>query len=255
MNIDATQSEMQLDTPRRAAPDRMAYWRMYGDDWTNGTRNLTLEQRGFYFEILNAMAALGGAIPACERWLGKRVGCDVRVARRLRDSLVNIGKLRIDGGRLVNRRMAHEIDAASKARAAKARRCGTLAPDFAGTSADIFPENEGKSTQPPTPTRARVQDNKPTTVAIVSARDGSSELGDGKHGEPDRAVAKRPAAPPPRFISEDALDRVRGVAPGWDRQFLLRQYLDWRSGKEAPRDPDAAFLGWVKRFTKGRPAA
>jgi hypothetical protein len=54
-----------------------------------------------------------------------------------------------------------------------------------------------------------------------------------------------------RFVSEAALDAVRTVARGWDRQALLRRFLAWPGSKEA-RDMDAAFLGWVKSFTKGR---
>ena len=54
-----------------------------------------------------------------------------------------------------------------------------------------------------------------------------------------------------RFVSETALDQVRAVAPGWDRQALLRKFLDWSGSKEA-RDMDAAFLAWVRSFTKGK---
>jgi hypothetical protein len=67
---------------------------------------------------------------------------------------------------------------------------------------------------------------------------------------------KAPAVPRPaqvaRFITEDALDRVRQVAPGWDRQWLLARYREWTAGKPEPENPDAAFIGWVKRFTKGK---
>lgn len=55
------------------------------------------------------------------------------------------------------------------------------------------------------------------------------------------------------LISEDALDQVRSLAKGWDRQFLAARYQAWMKGKAHPRNPDAAFLGWVKKFTKGKP--
>lgn len=71
---------------------------------------------------------------------------------------------------------------------------------------------------------------------------------------PSPALPKPAAKPAPvvRFITEEALDRVRTLAPGWDRQFLLARYREWTSGKPEPDNPDAAFLGWVKRFTKGK---
>jgi hypothetical protein len=73
-----------------------------------------------------------------------------------------------------------------------------------------------------------------------------------------------PAAPLPKpaaipieitapLISEDALDKVREIAPGWDRQFLAARYRAWMEGRERPKKPDAAFLGWVRRFTKSKP--
>ena len=55
----------------------------------------------------------------------------------------------------------------------------------------------------------------------------------------------------PRFVSEDALEQVRKAAPGWDRQFLLRKFLDWPGSKKA-QHMDAAFLAWVRSFTKGK---
>lgn len=62
--------------------------------------------------------------------------------------------------------------------------------------------------------------------------------------------AELPRAP---LISEDALAQVRSVAPGWDKYFLAARYTEWMKGREHPAHPDAAFLGWVKRFTKGKP--
>ena len=52
------------------------------------------------------------------------------------------------------------------------------------------------------------------------------------------------------FVSEAALEKVRTIAPGWDRQALLRKYLDW-PGSQNARSMDAAFLAWVPKFTKG----
>jgi len=36
---------------------------------------------------------------------------------------------------------------------------------------------------------------------------------------------------------------------------LLAQYREWSKGKVPARNPHGAFLGWVKRFTKGKTAA
>jgi hypothetical protein len=66
----------------------------------------------------------------------------------------------------------------------------------------------------------------------------------------DDTTNRRPAALH-RFVSEAALDQVRAVAPGWDRQWLLARFLAWPGSKQA-RDMDKAFLAWVRSFTKGK---
>jgi hypothetical protein len=60
------------------------------------------------------------------------------------------------------------------------------------------------------------------------------------------------------LVSEKALAQVAEIAPGWDKHHLAVIYVDYVNtelGGERPRHRDAAFLGWVKKFTKGkRPA-
>jgi len=55
--------------------------------------------------------------------------------------------------------------------------------------------------------------------------------------------------------TDAVLDQVRAIAPSWDRQALLARYKEWSKGKVPTRNPHGAFLGWVKRFTKGKAAA
>jgi hypothetical protein len=55
------------------------------------------------------------------------------------------------------------------------------------------------------------------------------------------------------LVSEEALQQVPRIAPGWDKHALRAKYEAWVFVKrEMPRSPDAAFLGWVKKFTKGK---
>lgn len=53
------------------------------------------------------------------------------------------------------------------------------------------------------------------------------------------------------YVSEKALDQVRYIAPGWDRQALLAKFMEWEGSSNA-KNIDAAFLGWIKSFTKGK---
>lgn len=52
--------------------------------------------------------------------------------------------------------------------------------------------------------------------------------------------------------SIEAADKLLSIAPGWDQHSLISKYNTWHNGQERPRNPDAAFLGWAKNFTKGR---
>lgn len=55
-------------------------------------------------------------------------------------------------------------------------------------------------------------------------------------------------------ISSKAFEQVRELAPGWDRYALEQTYTGWASDKDAARNEDARFIGWVKSYTKGKRA-
>jgi len=64
------------------------------------------------------------------------------------------------------------------------------------------------------------------------------------------------ADPPPSgaLVPLSALEKVPEIAPGWDKYALEARYLGWvKTLPEPPRHPERAFLGWVRKFTKGKP--
>jgi hypothetical protein len=52
----------------------------------------------------------------------------------------------------------------------------------------------------------------------------------------------------------ETCDRLRDIAPGWDQHFLIGAYNDWKKKNGLPTadKPQDAFLGWAKKFTKGK---
>jgi hypothetical protein len=55
-------------------------------------------------------------------------------------------------------------------------------------------------------------------------------------------------------IPLSALEQVPSIAPGYDKYWLEGRYLAWvKTLPEPPRDVERAFLGWVRKFTKGKP--
>lgn len=93
-------------------------------------------------------------------------------------------------------------------------------------------------------------------AAMPSRRTGgkAARLRDRGHVEvlQDRSGNAKPASGSVR-ITTQAFDRVRDIAPGWDRYALEQIYISWAADKDAARNEDARFLGWVKSYTKGRP--
>jgi hypothetical protein len=48
----------------------------------------------------------------------------------------------------------------------------------------------------------------------------------------------------------ETYEAVRNVAPGWDAYYLEREWRDWIT--ESPRDPDAAFIGFCRKWYERR---
>jgi hypothetical protein len=54
-------------------------------------------------------------------------------------------------------------------------------------------------------------------------------------------------------LKPETLERVSSVAPGWDKYYLESLWREWITTKAGmPKEPDKAFLGWCKKFTKGK---
>ncbi|WP_343231207.1 replication initiator protein A [Rhodomicrobium vannielii] len=56
------------------------------------------------------------------------------------------------------------------------------------------------------------------------------------------------------MLSSRAMERVYEIAPRWDKHMLESMYVTWAKDKDAARDEDARFIGWVKSYTKGKAA-
>jgi hypothetical protein len=93
------------------------------------------------------------------------------------------------------------------------------------------------------------------TLSKSAARGDRDAALQGKARRAKSFTASAAVAGAPYEPSDAVLNQLRTLAPGWDRQALLAQYREWCKGKEPPAKPHGAFVGWVKRFTKGKAAA
>lgn len=55
---------------------------------------------------------------------------------------------------------------------------------------------------------------------------------------------------PIRGLNPETYNDARTVAPGWDVYYLEREWRDWIT--EAPRDPEAAFIGFCRKWYERR---
>jgi hypothetical protein len=55
------------------------------------------------------------------------------------------------------------------------------------------------------------------------------------------------------MVSTHAIEQLYEIAPRWDKYMLESLYIAWAKDKDAARNEDARFLGWVKSYTKSKP--
>jgi uncharacterized protein YdaU (DUF1376 family) len=96
------------------------YFKLYGRDFRDGVRPLTLEETGAYTLLLTLIYDAGGPIPDDGEAIRRQLGCDRRVWARIRGRLLDLGKLQLtEDGCLTNERAEREI--ADQARVSEVR--------------------------------------------------------------------------------------------------------------------------------------
>lgn len=67
----------------------------YPDNWLVGTRRLTLEERGAYADLLDLYISRDGDLPNNDRHMAYDLACDLRVWKRIKQALLDAGKIEI----------------------------------------------------------------------------------------------------------------------------------------------------------------
>lgn len=89
---------------------RRPFHRRFHADAIMGTRDLLLEERGAYYDLLDLMYDKGRPIPDEPRYLAGFMGISVRKWNTIRDSLLASGKIIIRGEYLSNARFERELE-------------------------------------------------------------------------------------------------------------------------------------------------
>ena len=88
----------------------LPYYKAYPRDFIEGTVRMRFELKGAYRLVLDAIYMHGGALPDDARYIAGLLGLSVRKWKALRDELVSLGKLEINGERLTNHRAEKELE-------------------------------------------------------------------------------------------------------------------------------------------------
>jgi len=90
----------------------MRWYKRDPDAALAGMAELTLEERGAYNTVLDLIYSTAGDLRDDDRYISGWLRCDIRVWRRIRGRLMQLGKLYIHAGGLHNKRADRELDAA-----------------------------------------------------------------------------------------------------------------------------------------------
>jgi uncharacterized protein YdaU (DUF1376 family) len=149
---------------------RRAFYKRYPGDHIMGTRQLSLEERGAYSDLLDMMYDQGRAIPDDDTWISGWLGISARKWRSIREALLAApNKLILRGDYLSNPRFEREtgLEAShhearvewgrkgGKSRAAREKEAREIAAKAA--SPDLFGDNSaniGDKSEPPKPAQS-----------------------------------------------------------------------------------------------------
>jgi uncharacterized protein YdaU (DUF1376 family) len=92
----------------------LPWYRRFPDRFIAGTVGMTLEEKGAYSLVLDLMYVRYGPIPDEPRYIAGVCNCSVRKWNAIRKRLIDLGKIHVVDGYLVNFRAEEEIEIGRK---------------------------------------------------------------------------------------------------------------------------------------------
>ena len=139
----------------------LSWYKRDPDAALQGMFELTLEERGAYNTVLDLIYSRADNLPDDDRYISGCCGCDLRVWRRIKKTLIERGKLHLDDGFVRNTRATSDVLRAL----AKVASCRQAARTKHAKSTDVLAKNNGlalanaEQTHVPR-ARARILDSK-----------------------------------------------------------------------------------------------
>jgi uncharacterized protein YdaU (DUF1376 family) len=92
----------------------LPYYKAYPRDFIEGTIGMDLETKGAYRLVIDLIYMQGGNLPDDARYISGLLGCTMRRWNAIRQTLLDAGKLRTNGGVLTNERAVIELETLRK---------------------------------------------------------------------------------------------------------------------------------------------
>lgn len=204
----------------------------YVRDFKAKTGHLSLAEKGAYRALMDEYWERQGPLPADDKALCRLVGAFPEEWAEVRDSILPFFEER--DGMLHHRRIDEEIIKANaqaekmaKVRAAKASTSDEKGADKEAVTSD------GTTRTSPTPTPT------PSTNTL-------------KTPSPSPAGAVGGVFRIDRWLTDDAREKAKRAAPGWDLHYLMDIYDAGVKERGPPDKPSLAFPAWCARYTKGK---
>lgn len=90
------------------------WYRRFPDNFLGGTNGMTLEEKGAYSVVIDMIYQRGGPIADEPRYIAGICNCSVRKWNAIRARLLDLNKLYLIDGKLMNERAAEEIEKAAR---------------------------------------------------------------------------------------------------------------------------------------------
>lgn len=90
------------------------WYRRFPDNFLGGINGMTLEEKGAYAVVIDMIYQRGGPIADEPRYIAGICNCSVRKWNAIRTRLIELGKLVVIDGHLMNERAGIEIEKAAK---------------------------------------------------------------------------------------------------------------------------------------------
>jgi len=185
------------------------WYKRYPADFLHGCMQLSLLEKGAYSVALDLMYERGGPIADDPKWIARMCGCSIQQWKKLRESLIEAGKLNITAdGRLSNGRVVYELhrsDGEADAFREAGRRGGRARAEKHRESTDTPRETpDSRGVREPNDPRSEIrQDFRGQSCDSNDVADGRLPQGKAETERPESASAAKTPRQTPDLVEKN----------------------------------------------------